>query len=40
MILWKHPLLPENKQITNEGATKNIKLDCGMGNVEVEFEED
>ena len=29
-----------NKQITNEGATKNIKLDCGMGNVQVEFEED
>ena len=29
-----------NKQITNEAAVKNIKLDCGMGNVQVEFEED
>lgn len=28
-----------NKQITNEGAGKNVKLDCGMGVIQVDFEE-
>ena len=27
-----------DKEVKNEGAEKNMELDCGMGSIEVDFE--